>query len=203
MKIAVDVDDVLVPLAKTFYDYHNKNFGTDIDGDSLIHYRWDHHMNIPLSQSVKRVNDFYKTDLFKNMPIFENAKESLKQLSKDHELVIISSRFGVSKEFTKEWANKEFPDIFSDIIFSAEYHYEEEYKKSKNIKEKAFVCLDNNINLIIEDSLIHAIECAKNGIKVFLLDKPWNQGELPDNITRVKNWNEISQELNSLSTASK
>lgn len=191
MKIAVDVDDVLVPLAKTYYDYHNKKFGTNIDGDTLIHYRWDHHMGVSLKTSVERVQEFYKTDIFKNMQVFENAKEVLINLAKNHELIIISSRFGVSKEFTKQWANKEFPDIFSDIIFSAEYHYEEEYKKAKNIKEKAFVCLDNNINLIIEDSLIHALECAKQGIKVILLNKPWNQGELPDNIIRANNWKDI------------
>ena len=63
--------------------------------------------------------------------------------------------------------------------------------------------MDNNINLIIEDSLIHAIECAKNGIKVILLNKGWNQGELHTNITRINSWKEVPQLLNSLSTASK
>ena len=203
MRIAIDVDDVLVPLAKTYYDYHNKKFGTNIDADNLKHYRWDHHMGISLKESVQRVQEFYKTDIFKNMPIFEGAKEVITNLSKQHELIIISSRFGVSKEFTIQWAEKEFPNIFSRIIFSAEYHYDEEYKKAKNIKEKAHICLDNDIDLIIEDSLIHAEECAKNGIRVFLLNKSWNQGKTPSNITRINNWKEIPQLLNSLSTASK
>ena len=198
MKIAVDVDDVLVPLAKTFYDYHNKKFGTNINGETLGHYRWDTHMGISLKESVERVQEFYATDVFKNMPVFENARETLKELAKSHELIVISSRFGFAKEFTREWINREFPGIFSNIIFSAEYHYEEEYKKAKNLKEKAFVCLDNKVDIIIEDSLTHSLECAKRGIKVILLDKPWNQGSLAENVTRVKEWKEIIEKINSI-----
>ncbi len=74
----------------------------------------------------------------------------------------------------------------------------EEYKKAKNIKEKAIVCSDCKVDLIVEDSLTHAIECAKRGIKVILFDKPWNQASLAENITRVKDWNEILQRINSL-----
>jgi uncharacterized HAD superfamily protein len=48
---------------------------------------------------------------------------------------------------------------------------------------------------MIEDNLEYAIELANNGIKVFLLDKPWNQKYNPEihkSITKIYSWDEIN-----------
>jgi len=46
---------------------------------------------------------------------------------------------------------------------------------------------------MIEDSPEQAKDCASNGIDVLLLDRPWNQIALPENITRVRSWKEITE----------
>ncbi len=49
---------------------------------------------------------------------------------------------------------------------------------------------------MIEDTKEHSELCAKDGIKTFLLDKPWNQHCVEhENIIRVKDWNEILERL--------
>lgn len=49
---------------------------------------------------------------------------------------------------------------------------------------------------MVEDNMDYAFELAQNGIKTFLLEKPWNKGRKEEhkNLIRVKNWNEISFE---------
>jgi uncharacterized HAD superfamily protein len=222
MKIAVDVDEVLVPLAKHFFTYHNKKFGTNVNPDTMAHYRYNDHLGVSFHETISIVHEYYKTDDFRNMPCFEDARKALavlsrtaglspgrvlehaqkspaiSDISKKHELIVISSRYGEARGFTKEWINREFPGVFSDVVFSAETHYDKEYIEKHHLKEKAFVCCELNVDLMIEDSLYHSLECAKRGVKVFLLDKPWNQGSLAENVTRVKSWNEILEKIKAL-----
>lgn len=47
---------------------------------------------------------------------------------------------------------------------------------------------------MIEDNLEYAMELANAGIKVYLLDRPWNQDYDPQihkNIIKVKGWKDI------------
>ena len=49
---------------------------------------------------------------------------------------------------------------------------------------------------MVEDNADYALDCAKNGVRTFLLAKPWNQEyEAHKNITKVKNWEEIVTHL--------
>jgi uncharacterized HAD superfamily protein len=48
---------------------------------------------------------------------------------------------------------------------------------------------------MIEDNLEYSIDLANNDIKVFLIDRPWNQkynSEIHKNITKIYSWNEIN-----------
>ncbi len=53
------------------------------------------------------------------------------------------------------------------------------------------------IKIMIEDNPEYALDCAKNGIKTFLLDKPWNKNySQHENLIKVKSWEEIVKSLN-------
>lgn len=197
MIIGIDVDEVLVPFSKTYFNYAHETFGAEqMDGDKIPHYRYDELFGITLAESFRRVALFYNSEHFKNMPLHDGAKEVITELSKKHKLIAVTSRFGDSKEFTRQWLEKEFPKMFSNIHFSAENHYDEEYKKKKNLKEKAEVCKELGISLMIEDSIPHSLKCAEAGIKVLLFDRSWNHNEiLPANITRIYSWKEVLEKI--------
>ncbi|HUC01922.1 MAG TPA: hypothetical protein VMA75_03380 [Candidatus Paceibacterota bacterium] len=57
------------------------------------------------------------------------------------------------------------------------------------------VVADSGATIMIEDHMTNATVCAEAGIKVFLFDQPWNQGELPPGIERVHSWDEIVKKL--------
>jgi uncharacterized HAD superfamily protein len=63
-------------------------------------------------------------------------------------------------------------------------------------REKCEICLEKNIDIMIEDNLHYALQNANKNITTYLIDRPWNQdGQLPELIKRVYSWNEILNDL--------
>jgi hypothetical protein len=50
---------------------------------------------------------------------------------------------------------------------------------------------------MVEDHLDHCLDLAENGVKTFLLERPWNRDRTETHplITRVKSWEEIPHYL--------
>ena len=60
---------------------------------------------------------------------------------------------------------------------------------------KSAICDQKGINLIIEDSLANAYDCVNGKRIVYLMNKPWNAGEMHDGIIRVDGWKDIIKKL--------
>lgn len=121
----------------------------------------------------------------KNLEVKEGAKEYIEKLKEDgHTIVIITGRdngeyiepYGMTKKWLRE---KEIP--YDKLIFVNGY---------KNGKQgKAAKCIENGIDVMIDDSRGICKECFQNNITTLIMDKPCNR-ELKE-ITRVHNWKEI------------
>ena len=117
----------------------------------------------------------------KNLEIKEGAKEYIEKLKEDgHTIVIITGRdngeYSDPYNMTKKWLReKEIP--YDKLILT-------KYKK-----EKAEKCIENGIDVMIDDSNSICRECYKKNITTLIMDKPCNREE--KEITRVYNWKEI------------
>jgi uncharacterized HAD superfamily protein len=60
---------------------------------------------------------------------------------------------------------------------------------------KSAMCKELGIQVMIDDHMSVAKDCAEAGIRVLLFDQPWNQGELPMGAERVHSWDEIVKKL--------
>ena len=56
---------------------------------------------------------------------------------------------------------------------------------------KAEICSNEGIDFMIEDSPEYASQIANEGIRVFLLNKPWNEGLDHEKVIRADNWKEV------------
>lgn len=116
----------------------------------------------------------------KNLEIKEGAKEYIEKLKEDgHTIVIITGRdngeYSDPYNMTKKWLReKEIP--YDKLILT-------KYKK-----EKAEKCIENGIDVMIDDSNSICRECYKKNITTLIMDKPCNREE--KEITRVYNWKE-------------
>ena len=120
-----------------------------------------------------------------NLDVKEGAKEYIEKLKEDgHTIVIITGRdngeYTDPYNMTKKWLkDKEIP--YDKLIFVNGY---------KNNKQgKAAKCIENGIDVMIDDSRGICKECFQNNITTLIMDKPCNR-EIKE-ITRVYNWKDI------------
>jgi len=61
--------------------------------------------------------------------------------------------------------------------------------------DKAYIAETRRLKRFVEDRLDTAIALAAVCERVYLIDKPWNQGDVPENVMRVSGWREIGKDL--------
>ena len=117
------------------------------------------------------------------------ALQVLKHLKRHYELHVITSRDPVSKQYTETWIKQHFADTFTDIVLAGNTYV------SKNPRTKAAMCIGIGADYIIDDSVRHLLDCAKQGTKALLFGHyGWHEhGDLPHGIIRVRDWQEVKE----------
>jgi len=190
-KVGLDVDEIIVEFTKKYLDFFNFKYSKNFQFKDIFSYNLWAPLGITKEEVFKLADELYDSNFFDNPEFVEGAKEGIKDISKNCELFIITSRPEHIKERTATFFKKNFPDIDLKIMHSNNLLESEG-------KSKSDICHEMGVSLIVEDGEKHALECAENGIKVLLFDKPWNKNcKNHENIIRVKNWNEILERLRS------
>lgn len=188
MKIWVDLDEVLAQFLDAFLAYHNDTYGTDYTFDQAFDYDFWKVRGGTREEIMDKVHDFHKTPYFKNIKPVEWALSVLQRLKSEwHQLYLITSRQDYIEEHTKKRIQKHFPNIFSDFFFV------NHFSNSWIQRNKSDICDEVWIEIMIDDSLVYAEDCARNPErKVLLYNRPRNQSEpQAKNIQRIQNRNEI------------
>jgi uncharacterized HAD superfamily protein len=188
LKIGIDIDEVLVEFVRPYLEFHNQKFGKSLKLEEVKKFHFWEDLGFSLEEIQPLFEEFNKSFiLLEDMPFFENAKESVLKLSENNEIFFITSRPEKIRQGTENFLKMHFANF--KFINSGDT-----YGGVK--KNKADICKENKLDLMIEDSSKIALECAQNRIKVFLMDKPWNQDlNINENILRVKNWKEIMKKI--------
>jgi len=171
--IWIDLDEVLAETLDYCLFFHNYkiNWKSIKREDVKDYYIYNmSKYNISLEQGIQWFRDGLSSDIWRyNIKPVQWAIDYIKQLkSKWYILKIITARRAeLYTDYTKNWIDKYYPNIFDEIIFSS--HFDKTKQKSK--------------------SQI----CEENKIKVCLLEKPWNKQKWLNhkNIICVKSWEEI------------
>lgn len=190
MKIGIDLDEVLADFLTALIKFHNDKYDTAFERHQFHSYRVFEIWGGTQEESDREIFEFYNTNYFKEIKPVPNAIENIDFLCKDHELAIITSRQNDIAEKTLDWINKHFENKFKGVYFTNQHSH-----SGKSIKKSA-VCGSIGANLIIEDYLDYATECAQAGKEVLLFDCPWNKTRaLPEKVSRVYSWNEITDTI--------
>lgn len=183
MRIGIDIDDVIT---ETYQSIKNCIDEYDKNGE-LSNYMEDIMRGDNSNPTVKRFFDENCTLFFNNAKMKEHANEVIQRLLENgHEVYIISSRgeirFKGSEDLTLNYfrANN-IP--YTKILW--------------NSFDKATICRDNNIDIMVDDSAKHCIAVQKQGIKSILFTSEVNKS-IDVTIPRVNNWLELEQMLNNL-----
>lgn len=182
MKIGIDIDDTIADTFDYLMPYIAEFFEVDI-------------------KYLKENNISYS-----NLPETMKRKE-LEFAKKYYDKVMPNTPF---KPKVAEYINK-IKDLGNEIIIITARDktlYEDEYKttikelKNNNInydklvcnKDKAKVCIDEKIDLFIDDSISNCNKVSKLGIATLLFTSKGNSKERTD-FHRVKEWKEIYEKI--------
>jgi uncharacterized HAD superfamily protein len=98
-------------------------------------------------------------------------------------LVVVTGRLTVHQEHTRRLLQRAgIAELFEELV-----HRDGEAA----VDYKPRIVREKRLQLLIEDELHVALAAAQVPVPVFLMDRPWNQGDLPQNVTRVGSWDQL------------
>ncbi len=187
-KIGLDIDGVVLNFISSFLDYFNLKNKTNYSLESLTNYNlWECGLSNSKEEVIRIIDEFQNSEYFDKIDFVEGAKDSINLISNFYEVYFITSRPESIKEKTEKFFYNHFPNHKHNFIFSGEIY---------GGKKKSEICKNLGIKIMVEDNVEYSLDCATKGIKVFLMNNPWNKNyENHKNIIRVNGWKEIFNKL--------
>jgi len=191
MRIGIDFDDVVADSMQVIVDLQNKQYGTSYKLRDATSFHLEDIWGGTKEEWQSKIDEFLSTKHLASLNPMAGVISALDALKKNgHELYIVTGRSENYVEATEQWIEKHFSDTFNGVHYANHIQADPGQRR-----EKSDICKENGIEVMIEDYMKNAKECADAGIRVFLFDQPWNQGELSANMERVRSWDEIVQKL--------
>ena len=192
MRIGIDIDNVISNFNEELLNEY-LNHDRSLRNNGIINKNAEYIRRGMFDWTDKEEQEFYKNNIeriAKNLKVKEDAKKYIDKLKDDgHYICIITGRDnGEYKEpynMTKEWLDSNLIKYDKLILTDA-------YDK----KEKSIKCLENNIDIMIDDSVGNCKSCIQNNIKTFLMDTPYNRFA---DIPRVNSWKEFYEVVSNMS----
>jgi len=186
LKIAIDIDEVVVKFMEHYIDFVVKKGVKRVNLNDIYCYDIAKVLNMDYELFMIFLDEFNEKGGVFNFDFIEGACEGIFYLKKKYDINFITARFEKSWEDTRAFIFEKFRITGDKVIFSKKLIGDGERKDK--------ICKFMEIDLIIEDSP-SSLVYAENGIKVLLLDKPWNQGISHKNLFRCKSWDEILEKV--------
>lgn len=196
MRIGIDIDGVLTDIEQWQLDYGSKfyfeKYGKEIQNN-------EGYETTEIFKVDSKLDDEFWTEYFKdysiNVDVRKLASEVIKKLKQDgNEIYIITARgsflshsanvmlFEENKNIVLEWLRKNEIE-YDKIIFSPE--------------DKLSICLENNINVMIEDK-VDNINKISTRIPVICFHAGYNKNCKGNNIFRCYSWYDIYSKISSI-----
>jgi len=178
MKIGCDLDGTVFQTYERMIEKYNLTHTDTISSSIIMDFS-----QLPSHQLLWVQKYFTKIKSYFNIPPYPDAIPVLKKLSGSHNMIFITSRDETTRKISRYQLSKYG-------LTNPLYIVKRE--------EKPYLGEALNIEVMIEDELGFAKSFYERGIKIILLDRPWNQDKTLENSyssdwKRVYQWNEVYQ----------
>ena len=183
MRIGIDIDDVITDTSSSIRKYIDKS---DNKGHIYNHIEEVMRGEMP----TQEIKNFYKDNsinIFRDAIVKKDASGVIKNLMDEgNEVFIITSRgevkFSGSEQLTLDYL-KAHNINYTKIIF--------------NCFEKANICKENSIDLMVDDSVKFCVDIVNNNMKSILFTSVVKKNEIVE-VPRVSSWLELQKELENI-----
>lgn len=179
LNICIDIDGTITEPYYWIEDA-NKYFNKNIKPKDVIKYEIHEILGVT-SDEYLMFYKIYKEKLHYNAAVRENAEKILRNLSNMHNIHYVTAREKELKNTTEKWFKvNSLPN--ANLFLLGSHH-----KVNKAVELKC--------DIFIEDRYENALELARAGFNVLLIDTEYNRRPLIQGIKRVYNWMEIEKEV--------
>jgi hypothetical protein len=191
LRIGIDVDDVLTESLPGYLDAFDRYFGCKVNIEEAA---WEISRRYPQISPTQMGGFFAEleaTDFLSTRPVYPEAVEAVRRLAAaGHRLIVVTGRLMIHQEHTRRLLrDSSILHCFEELIHR-DGETAEEYKPR--------IARERRLDLLIEDELHVALATARIPVPVLLFDRPWNQGDLPGGVTRVREWDQVCRIVASL-----
>lgn len=183
MKIGIDIDNVLSnfnDILLNDYLEHDKT----LNNNGIIHK--DEYIRKMFDWDVSYEQEYYKNNIERLASFFTPIEDSSKYINilknTGNEIYIISGRdngeYSDPHNMTINWLKK-YNIPYDRLILTNAYKHQ----------EKADICNELGIDIMIDDSINVCTKCSENNIECILFETPYNKKEYRFN--RLGSWKEI------------
>jgi uncharacterized protein len=172
-RFGIDIDGTVTDPA-TFIPHLNEHFNKNLTLEDIVDYYLTKALEITEKEFWTWMQKHESMLYRKSIPA-ENAKKILNKWTNHYELYYISARPDHLFHITQDWFHKlELPYDHIELLG--------QHNKLKAVKE-------HNVDLFFEDKHDNAVNIAETfKIPVILMETPYNQMKVPENVYRAKNW---------------
>jgi uncharacterized HAD superfamily protein len=181
MNLGFDIDGVIANFADPLIEKVRRDYGVTVKESDI--YCFD--LNIVLGITKAEENKLVMDILSSNLPLYEGAKETLEQLSRDgHCIYLLTGRWSHLRDSTQYWLKEK------GVPYTELHLLDVGKKYQANI---------GPLDIIVEDSLEEALEWTCKVKNILIYDHPWNKTLNVLGLTkRVYNWTDIYREIQRL-----
>lgn len=177
LNLCIDIDGTVT---EPYYwlERANRYFDRQLEPEDITAYEIHRMLDIG-EDDYSEFYELYGKLLHKESKARFGASEMIQQLYQQHNIHFVTAREEKMRETSVEWLARHQMPMDSISLLGSHYKVE----KARELKS----------DLFIEDCYSNALLLAGAGFDVLLIDCTYNKGPLPQNVTRVKNWLEISK----------
>lgn len=195
--IAFDLDNVLNRFNAAYAPWHNDRYGTNVEYEMIHTHKMHLVYGCTEEENLIRVKEFWDSPQHIHLETMPGATETILYLQARYWLEIVTARPHYIEEQTNVWVARKFADAFRQTHFTNGFGN----GAGTVARTKSQVCKEIGSLVLIDDDIGNAIEVARTGLPVLMPDRPWNQGYVPEGVTRVHSWTETIRNIEALAHA--
>jgi uncharacterized HAD superfamily protein len=182
VKLGIDLDGVVVDIVGQLLPYLSQICGRQISREEIQCYEFETALQMSHQQVAQMMDIVREQDLFNQAAPVDGSIACLRRFEVMDNLDwrFITSRPQWARAVTETWLSRHG-------FAHRELHLTDRGKP---------LAIKLGLDVFIDDDILTARELTSQGIRVLLMDNPWNRREqLPNNCCRVANWDEVQHEL--------
>ncbi len=190
MRIAIDFDGTIANTYVIEKQFCKEKCGIDIPFEALAGPLRNQFLT---DEQILEVKQYAHSPATLAAPLIPGARDAIQELiAAGHKVIILTARVAAAAKIAKEYLKQNRIPYHHLLFVSSD---EKRRLADGTILSKNVVINRLKLDVIIDDLLKGLGALAGNGVTVIIIDQPWNQGQLPPGVLRIKGWKEIVELL--------